>query len=121
MKRSAEQQARVKALAGIGEPFREVLTRAEELAALLRKQSSLPLKGWLVRAEVSAVPELTNFAQGIRQDEAAVAAATLKLARGRPEQGVGEEGWGKCGAASHEAVDQPSPFFSRRGRRSSAS
>src|SRR5262249_10864766 len=37
--RTAEQQARVSILMGIDEPFREAMARAEELAAMLRKQS----------------------------------------------------------------------------------
>lgn len=88
-KRSAEQQGRVGVLAGIDESFSEVLARAEELAAMLRKQSSLPLKEWLEKAEGSAIPEVTNFAKGIRLDEAAVAAAiTLDWSNGPVEGAV---------------------------------
>lgn len=88
-KRSAEQQGRVNILTGIDESFREVLTRAEELAAMLRKQSSLSLKEWLEKAEGSTIPEVTNFARGIRQDEAAVAAAiTLEWSNGPVEGAV---------------------------------
>jgi transposase len=86
-KREAERQARVDILAGIGEPFREVLTRAEELAAMLRKRSSMPLKDWLEKAEGSAIPEMKNFAQGIRQDEAAVSAAITEKWSNGPVEG----------------------------------
>jgi transposase len=88
-KRTAEQQARVNIVAGIDESFREALARAEELAAMLRKQSSLSLKEWLQKAEGSAIPEVTSFAQGIRLDEAAVAAAiTLEWSNGPVEGAV---------------------------------
>ena len=88
-KRSLEQQARVSILAGVDESFQEVRARAEELAAMLRKQSALSLKDWLAKAEGSAIPEVANFAQGIRQDEAAVAAAiTLEWSNGPVEGAV---------------------------------
>jgi transposase len=86
-KRKAEQQARVDILAGIDEPFREVLARAEELAAMLRKRSSMSLKDWLEKAEGSAIPEVKNFAQGIRQDEAAVSAAIAEKWSNGPVEG----------------------------------
>lgn len=85
--RSAEQQARVNILAGIDDTFREALARAEELAAMLRKQSPLSLKDWLEKAEGSAVPEVRNFAQGIRQDEAAVSAAITERWSNGPVEG----------------------------------
>lgn len=88
-KRSAEQQGRVKVLLGLGEAFTETVARAEELAAMLRKQASLSLKDWLVKAEASAVAEVANFAKGIRQDEAAVnAAIALEWSNGPVEGAV---------------------------------
>ena len=86
-KRKAEQQARVNILAGIDEVFREALTRAEELAAMLRKNSSMSLKDWLEKAEGAAIPEVKNFAQGIRQDEAAVSAAITERWSNGPVEG----------------------------------
>jgi transposase len=73
--RTAREQARVTILAGINEQFREVPTRAEEFAAMLRKQTSMMLADWLAQAERSANPHLRGFTKGIKQDEAAVAAA----------------------------------------------
>jgi transposase len=87
-KRAAEQQGRVNILAGIDEPFREVLARAEELAAMLRKQSPLSLEDWLEKAEGSAIPEVTNFAKGIRLDEAAVSAAISQRWSNGPVEGA---------------------------------
>ncbi len=66
---------RLAVLRGIGEAFREGLALAEEFIALVRKEQSTPLADWLVKAEASASPQLRSFAQGIRQDEAAVSAA----------------------------------------------
>jgi transposase len=73
--RKPEEQARVAILRGINEELGEVLTLAEELAAMLRKQSSTSLPQWLLKAEACANVEMQGFAQGIRQDEAAVSAA----------------------------------------------
>jgi transposase len=87
-KRTAEQQAQMQILAAVDEPFREALARAEELAAMLRKQSSLSLKDWLVKAEGSAICEVTNFAKGIRLDEAAVAAAISQPWSNGPVEGA---------------------------------
>lgn len=87
-KRSLEQQARVNILTGIDDSFREVLTRAEELAAMLRKQSPMSLKDWLEKAEGSAIPEVTNFAKGIRLDEAAVSAAISQPWSNGPVEGA---------------------------------
>jgi len=87
-KRSLEQRARVSILAGIDESFREVLARAEELAAMLRKQSPLSLEEWLRKAEGSAIPEVANFARGIRLDEAAVASAISQPWSNGPVEGA---------------------------------
>jgi transposase len=51
------------------------LDLAAELARMLRKQMSQPLADWLAKAEASGIAEVVNFAVGLRQDEAAVAAA----------------------------------------------
>jgi transposase len=51
------------------------LELAEELAGMIRRTSAVALVDWLGRAEASGVPELRGFAQGLRQDEAAVRAA----------------------------------------------
>src|SRR5262245_62704143 len=54
---------------------------------MVRKQSGQPLTGWLAKAEGSAVPELRGFAQGVRQDEAAVAAAITEPWSNGPVEG----------------------------------
>jgi transposase len=48
---------------------------ADEFAAMVRKQMRTTLSEWLSKAEGSGCAELRNFAAGLRQDEAAVAAA----------------------------------------------
>jgi Transposase len=65
----------------------QVLTLAEELAAMFRKQSATSLQQWLVKAEACASPDMKGFAQGIRQDEAAVAAAISQPWSNGPVEG----------------------------------
>jgi transposase len=74
-KRTDDGRARLDVLRGISEEFREALALAEEFIALVRKEKDEPLADWLVRAERSASAEVKAFAQGMRQDEAAVSAA----------------------------------------------
>jgi transposase len=76
--RKPQESARVGLLHELNEEFREVLTLAEELAAMLRKQSMTSVQQWLVKAEASMSAELSGFAQGIRQDESAVSAAVTE-------------------------------------------
>jgi transposase len=87
-KRQAEDRARVNVLRGIDEEFRQTLTLSEEFIALVRKQESKPLADWLTRAERSASAEMRGFAQGIRQDEAAVSAAISEPWSNGPVEGA---------------------------------
>jgi transposase len=86
-KQKAEGQARVDRLRDISAEFKEVLRLSEAFAALVRQESAQTLKGWLEEAERSAVPEIKGFAEGIRQDEAAVAAATTQEWSNGPVEG----------------------------------
>jgi transposase len=86
-RRKPEEQARVDILRGINDEFQEVLTLAEELAAMLRKQSATSWQQWLVKAEVCASPDMKGFAQGVRQDEAVVAAAMSEPSSNGPVEG----------------------------------
>ena len=54
---------------------------------MIRKQSSVTLKEWLSRAEVSPCPEISNFAEGIRRDESAVNAAIITHWSNGPVEG----------------------------------
>ncbi len=47
----------------------------EEFVALVRRERTTPLADWLSKAETSPSAQVRGFAQGIRQDEAAVSAA----------------------------------------------
>ena len=87
-KRKAEEQARLETLRGIGEEFREVLALAEEFIALIRKERVEPLADWLGRAEKSTSAEVRGFAQGVRQDEAAVSAAMTEEWSNGPVEGA---------------------------------
>lgn len=48
---------------------------AQDFQRLVRERRSRGLPGWLKACETSAIPELVNFATGLRQDYAAVKAA----------------------------------------------
>jgi transposase len=86
--RKGEQQAQVRSLRGLDAEFAEVLALAEEFIALVRKGRATPLADWLARAEGSASPEVRGFAQGIRQDEAAVSAAITEPWSNGPVEGA---------------------------------
>jgi transposase len=86
-KREAEDQARVDALRAIDEEFAQVVALAAEFIALVRKEKVTPLADWLAGAEASASAESRSFAQGIRQDEAAVSAAISEPWSNGPVEG----------------------------------
>jgi transposase len=85
--REAEEQTRMEALRGIDTEFQEALTLAEEFAAMVRKQSKVSLAEWLGKAAASSCPEMQGFAEGIRQDEAAVGAALREKWSNGPVEG----------------------------------
>src|SRR5262249_33751600 len=86
-KRKAEEQARVDALRGIDEEFAQVLALADWFIALIREEQVAPLTEWLAKAEASVSVEMKGFAQGIRQDEAAVSAAISEPWSNGPVEG----------------------------------
>jgi transposase len=73
--RKPEGQANADALRGVVPELGEAVKLVEELAAMIRKQAVGSLPDWLAKAEAAASPELRGFAEGVRQDEAAVSAA----------------------------------------------
>jgi transposase len=73
--RPTAEQARLDRVRGCDGEVGAGLDLAEELAGMIRRTSAAPLGEWLGRAEASGVPELRAFAEGLRQDEAAVAGA----------------------------------------------
>ncbi len=73
--RSAEEQARLQAVRQIDEELGGGLSLAESFVAMMRTTSPAALATWLQEAEQSGCVELRGFAQGLRQDEAAVTAA----------------------------------------------
>jgi len=60
---------------------------ASEFASMLRKEVSCPLSDWLTKAASSGVRELQNFAQGLREDVAAVTAALTEAWSNGPVEG----------------------------------
>lgn len=85
-KRAVEAQARLDKIRAATPDLTTALGLADEFAALIRKRSMGTLSEWLSRAEVSACPEVRNFAEGIRRDESAVnAAITTRWSNGPVE------------------------------------
>jgi transposase len=85
-KRTAEAQARLDKIRGASPDLTAALDLSDEFTALIRKRSTGTLKEWLSRAEVSACPEVRQFAEGIRRDESAVnAAMTTRWSNGPVE------------------------------------
>ena len=72
-----------KSIPGLG----AALDVASELVAMIRKEVTRPLSDWLTRAEASGVGELKTFAQGLREDEAAVTAALTDAWSNGPVEG----------------------------------
>jgi transposase len=67
--------------------MQEGLDLAAELAGMLRKKSKLSLSEWLTKVERSGVKEIRSFAEGLRQDEAAVQAALVEPWSNGPVEG----------------------------------
>jgi transposase len=85
--RGAESQARLEALRVLDAELTEALDLAATFAAMARKQVAVPLVEWLVKALPSCCPEIRRFAEGIRQDERAVAAALTERWSNGPVEG----------------------------------
>jgi transposase len=73
--RKPEEQAHVDVLHSVGGEVEEAVKLVEELAAMIRKRVVGRLPDWLAKAEAAASTEVRGFAEGARQDEAAVSAA----------------------------------------------
>jgi transposase len=65
----------------------EALELAATFAAMARKQVAVSLAEWLAQALPSCCPEIRRFAEGIRQDEAAVNAALREKWSNGPVEG----------------------------------
>jgi transposase len=85
--REAVEQARLDKLREADAGLREALDLAAEFAAMVRQQLAVPLAEWVVKAEGSGCAELRSFASGLRQDEAAVAAALTESWSNGPVEG----------------------------------
>lgn len=85
--RGVEAQCRLERVRQCGEELGEALGLAEEFAAMARQESALPLAAWLAKAAGTRSPEVRGFADGLRQDEAAVAAALTEPWSNGPVEG----------------------------------
>ena len=86
-KRKPPEQARLDAIRGCSVELAAALDLADGFADLIRKQSSTTLAEWLPRGEVSSDPDLRQFAEGIRRDEACVQAAVTGRWSNGPVEG----------------------------------
>ncbi len=85
--RKPAAQARLDAIRAGSPELATALDLADEFADLIRKRSSGTLKEWLMRAEACSCPEIRQFADGIRRDEAAVSAAVTERWSNGPVEG----------------------------------
>jgi transposase len=85
--RTEEQQRQVERLQAGSAPLRDGLQLAASFAALVRKGTTASLGDWLAQAEGAACAEMRAFAAGVRQDEAAVAAAVTEAWSNGPVEG----------------------------------
>jgi transposase len=86
-KRTKEERARLERLRGSNAELGEAIGLAEEFAAMVRKESRVALTVWLATASKSGCPEVRGFAEGLRQDEAAVVAALTEKWSNGPVEG----------------------------------
>jgi transposase len=86
-KRKPTEQARLEAIRAASGDLAAGLDLADAFANLIRKQSQEALGTWLTRAEESSCPEIRGFAEGVRQDEAAVLAAVNERWSNGPVEG----------------------------------
>ena len=86
-KRKPPEQARLDAIRGSSVELAAALDLADGFADLIRKQSSTTLAEWLARGEASSDPDLRQFAEGIRRDEACVQAAVTERWSNGPVEG----------------------------------
>jgi transposase len=85
--RTEEQRRQVERLQARNAALQEGLRLAASFAALVRKSAPGTLGDWLALTEGSGCAELRSFAAGLRQDEAAVAAALTEPWSNGPVEG----------------------------------
>lgn len=88
-KRENKEQQDLERLVYVHGDLKQVLTLAQDFAALLRERRGDELDDWLWRAQNSGILALRRFAASLRQDYAAVkAAATLPYSNGPTEGNI---------------------------------
>jgi transposase len=86
-KRKPAEQARLDAIRARSDELAAALDLADGFAELIRKRSIETLSAWLARAEACSDPDLRQFAEGVRRDEAAVHAAVTQTWSNGPVEG----------------------------------
>jgi transposase len=87
-KRTREQTQELTRIASLHAEIENALTLAQVFVKMLREQDVQALPAWLTFAQVSSVPELRQFAQGIERDRAAVEAALSRPESNGPVEGL---------------------------------
>jgi transposase len=85
--RTAEEQGHVDRLRAGHPSLRSGLDLAAEFAAQVRKAGTMPFADWLTKAVDAGCAEVRSFAEGLRQDEAAVSAALAEPWSNGPVEG----------------------------------
>jgi transposase len=85
--RTAAEQARLERLRAGDVGLREGLDLAAEFAAQIRKSGTQTFEDWLAAVAESGCAELRSFADGLRQDKAAVSAALSEPWSNGPVEG----------------------------------
>jgi transposase len=81
-----DDQAFVERLCQSSPAVQRAYPLAQEFIRIVRERHVDALEGWLTRASQSGIADLVRFAAGLRQDQAAVAAAlTLPFSNGQVE------------------------------------
>jgi transposase len=85
-KREPAEQSRLDTLRGVDPELTEALDLATSFTAMVRKETARSLTDWLRQAERSTCVEIRKYAEGLRHDESAIAAAlTDKWSNGAVE------------------------------------
>lgn len=67
--------------------LRQVISQAQQFAAMLRQQTANELSAWMEQAEASGYRVWKNFSSGVRQDHDAVEAALIHAWSNGPTEG----------------------------------
>jgi transposase len=126
-KRSQDAQLYVDHLSQGDPAMAQAYTLSQAFLALVRERRGEALEAWITETTASGIEALTRFAQGLREDLAAVTAGlTLPWSNGPVEGHVNRlkllkrQGYGRAGFAllRHRVLPQPSQAWGHKPRQS---